>query len=272
MDDPARAIMRLAANLVAQSELKRPYQNLLRLASIQDIIQIKPVSMQDAGRLVPGKEGLIIQTNAAHSHGKQNFTVCHEIGHTLIPSYWQGPPERVDSGTGMHLPDREEEFLCDLAASELLMPTLEFQNELAFQRLHIWSVEQLAQNFGASREAAAIKCVHCGAGRVALIVWEAINLEPSRFNYRDESGANRFRIKFACCGGLFGGQVFPRGRVCVGATSVQQAYLRDGWHEGEETLPTLQGSERFYTESQAFTYRVGREWERKVLTFVFLSD
>jgi hypothetical protein len=241
------------------------------LASIQDVIRIESVSMQDAGRLVPSGEGLIIQTNAAHSPGKQNFTACHEIGHTLIPSYWQGPPSRVDSGTGMNSPDREEEFLCDLAASELLMPTTEFQRELAWQRLHIWSVETLAKEFGASLEAAAIKCVHCGAGRVALIVWEAIHLEPNRFNVRGSSSCSGFRIKSACCGGRFRDQTFPRGGVCVGAYTVQKAYQKDGWHSGEEALPTVQGSERFYTESQAFTYRVRGERERKVLTFVFLQ-
>jgi hypothetical protein len=136
-------------------------------------------------------------------------------------------------------------------------------------RFHVWSIEPLAKDFGASREAVAIKCVRSGLERAAMIVWESATPELDRQSNRNAVPSGPLRIKFACCGRGFEDCVFPRGCVASEQSLVQKIYGRDGWTAGEEDLPTSRGPVTFRTESQVFQYLVGDMWERKVITFVF---
>jgi Zn-dependent peptidase ImmA (M78 family) len=277
-EDPARAILAAAALLVAESGLKRPAQNLDLLASLQDILGIERIVMSDAGRLLPTPRGLVVQVNAGDTAGRQNFSACHEISHTLVPSYCAAPGARVDATTGMYGEDREEEFFCDLGASELLMPSAEFGDALAARGLTVAAISPLAEEFGASLEAAAIKCIRVAAAPAGVIVWEP-KLKPTQI--RDVSAPclfgpdeipgppEKLRIKFACCGAGLKGHFFPRDKSIDDESLIQRSY-NEGWVVcGEQELPTGRGPAAFYTESQAFDFRRGEGWERKVITLFF---
>lgn len=266
-DDPVAAIEVLAAQLVEDSGLARPFRNLKRMASHQDIFDIEVIPMSDAGRLIGTAKGLLVQVNAAHPETKRRFTTCHEIGHTLFPSYDPHRPSRVDHDTGLYAEDDEEEFLCDVAAAELLMPTAEFRRELAWHKLHVWSIDKLAKEFGASLEATAIKCVRVASEPVALIVWDSAMASTS--GSARGTMPPELRVRYAIYGSGFGSYRFAHGSAALPASLAVAAYQVEGTKNDRELLVTAHGPVTFLTESLAFPYIVGNAWHKKVLTFVF---
>src|SRR5438105_4255717 len=100
----------------------------LRGLEIAEMDRKYSVREQRDAVLVPtsdGKRGQILY-NASRPSGRVAFSVAHEIGHTFFPNSPSGARFRT-----MCDPDSREanelERLCDLAASELLMPIREFR-------------------------------------------------------------------------------------------------------------------------------------------------
>lgn len=118
--DARQAMVQQVHELLDEAEVKRPPVDLGMVASFQRIKQIQPTTMPQAGRLVPDRNDLIIQVNAKHTRGKQNFTAAHEIGHTLLPTYQASPSLIEDIAIGNYDESQEEEYLCDVAAAEIL--------------------------------------------------------------------------------------------------------------------------------------------------------
>jgi len=85
------------------------------------------------------------------SDGRINFTIAHEIAHTFFPNSVHGARFRtvqIDQSREAN----ELERLCDLGASELLMPEEEFLQERSKQ-FCLNDVPRLAEAFGSSYEA-----------------------------------------------------------------------------------------------------------------------
>src|SRR5437016_4006644 len=82
--DPRDVIIQSAAKLLEDAEIDKPPVDLRIVGSFQRVKDIQFVMMKHAGRLIPDGHNFIIQVNASHKRGKQNFTIAHEIGHTLL--------------------------------------------------------------------------------------------------------------------------------------------------------------------------------------------
>ncbi len=86
--------------------------------------------------------------NPLRPPGRVAFSIAHEISHTFFPNTVTGARFR-----DITAPDSREanelERLCDLAASELLMPVEEFQAE-AHGFYSLTRTEQLTEKFGSS--------------------------------------------------------------------------------------------------------------------------
>jgi hypothetical protein len=83
------------------------------------------------------------------------FSIAHEISHTFFPNTITGARFR-DLTAADSREANELERLCDLAASELLMPIDEFQREVrGFSSLT--RTEELAEKFGSSFEATVFR-------------------------------------------------------------------------------------------------------------------
>lgn len=276
-DDPEAAILSLASQLARDSELARPASNLKLLASLQDISDIEVCEMSDAGRLIPTELGLLIQLNSSHPEVRRNFSACHEIGHTLIPDYTSAPVAKIDDSTGLYGIDKEEEYLCDLAASELLMPMEQIQPLVREYGPTIEALIQLSQEFTASLEATAIKMTRLEVFDVGAIVWEPM-LKPTQ--QRDLEAPSLFgpdevpeprpklRVRFAACGGTLTSNFFPQHKSIDEDSLVYRAYSAGGVVKGKQELTTGKGPLVFYTESQAFDYWRANSLERKVITLV----
>jgi hypothetical protein len=174
MKDPQDAIVDCAIELLEEVGIDKPPVDLRIVASYQRVKSIQKVAMEHAGRLIPVGSNYVIQVRSMDSPSRQNFTIAHEIGHTLLLNS-QAPPHKVeDRTTGYYPQKQEEEYLCDLAAAELLMPSAFFWPLVEGKELTISLVEELSQVFDSSRQATAIRLMHTGLWPSAFVVWKQL--------------------------------------------------------------------------------------------------
>ncbi len=137
-------------------------------------VKIKSIDLPDHidAMIVPDEGGLIILLNSKICQPeRQNFSICHEIAHTLFPDYADfiqmraKNPDRTD-------PDREVETLCNIAASELLLPGDYFIESLREHGFTLKSVQPLAELYSASKMSTIIKMVGTGTKVCAVVFLE----------------------------------------------------------------------------------------------------
>jgi hypothetical protein len=168
--DPIAGITRLAEELVDEAGLDGPPSDLRMLASFQGIRCIRPARMVSAARLVPEGGALVIEVNENHSLGKQNFSVGHEITHTLFPTYSGEMVE--DEETGEFRDDMEEELLCDVGASVLLLPERWLRPVASELGSTLHTLFHTAERFEASLQATARKLTQIDLWPCAIVFWE----------------------------------------------------------------------------------------------------
>jgi len=109
--------------------------------------------------------------------GRQNFSISHEISHTLFPDGYEMVRNRFRSREKFD-PDRELEFLCDVAAAEILLPEEEFTSDVKRYGFGLGAVAALRERYQASREAVIRRMVQLDRGRSAAVFLEE-RLKPS---------------------------------------------------------------------------------------------
>lgn len=97
-----------------------------------------------------GRKGQIFY-NPSRLLGRIVFSIAHEISHTFFPSTTTGARFRNQCGSDSREAN-ELERLCDLAASELVMPLDEFRREVG-DTYSLDSLPRLCDRFGSSYEA-----------------------------------------------------------------------------------------------------------------------
>lgn len=133
-----------------------------------------------------GKRGQIL-FNPHRPAGRILFSIAHEVGHTFFPNTSGGARFRElcesDSREANEL-----ERLCDLAASELLMPIEEFQNEAGEYSLR--SVARLMQRFGSSFEPTVYRLAtaHPGLAAAGLLKFRLKKEEQRIVDARHSQG------------------------------------------------------------------------------------
>jgi hypothetical protein len=155
--DPVELIRELTRTLVLKAYnlgWSGPPFDPIQLAHILKLSVFPSEDVIDA-RIIPGRgESLIIEYNPYQRETRINFSIAHEIGHTFFP----------DCGTRIR--NREEdkdantwelEFLCDVAASEILLPYAEFSQEANSVPLSLHSLLDLANNHKASVESVFLR-------------------------------------------------------------------------------------------------------------------
>lgn len=210
--DPHRAVEQLAQALLEDAEVTAPPVNLRLIGSFQKIRDIQEAVMPHAGRLLPDGANYLIQVNAHHSRGKQRFTTGHEIGHTLIPSFQKHPRVIQDMVTGAFEAGQEEEHLCDIAATELLLPERLFRPLAMDLGCHLNAVIELAHTFEASREASARRFVEMNLWPCAFAVWHLcykdseahINQQLTLAGPEWARPEKKLRVRYAVSNQLFG--------------------------------------------------------------------
>lgn len=109
--------------------------------------------------------------------GRQNFSISHEVSHTLFPDGYEMVRNRF-RGRERFDPDRELEYLCDVAAAEFLLPEAEFTSDVERYGFGLDTVVILRERYQASREAVIRRMVQLDRGRSAAVFLEE-RLKPS---------------------------------------------------------------------------------------------
>ena len=174
--DPRSAVLSQARKLNEQyrSYEGSPSDPLKRLHIIASLsgLTVSPMNVEQKKSeprdavLIPsgtvrGVKGQIFY-NPSRPPGRVAFSIAHEISHTFFPNTSRGARFR-----DLTAPDSREanelERLCDLGASEILMPLEEFQSEV-----HGWytlaKVSELAEKFGSSFEATVFRLASAHPG------------------------------------------------------------------------------------------------------------
>jgi Zn-dependent peptidase ImmA (M78 family) len=109
-----------------------------------------------SGMLLRFHDGPVIKVNQNHNIARQNFSCAHEIGHMLyselkLETYINSIEHRTYNPPAQHRAHaRAIERLCDIVATELLMPESIFIKRLSFFGTSIYSIERMASIFHVS--------------------------------------------------------------------------------------------------------------------------
>jgi len=131
-----------------------PPFDVIQLAKLNGI-QVRPYELVTDARILPeSKEKFRIEYNPFQSAARINFSIAHEIGHTLFSDCAETIRYREEK-----LEDEswQLEFLCNIAAAELLLPYAEFSNEANDAVLNIDSIINLARKYNASVESVFLR-------------------------------------------------------------------------------------------------------------------
>ena len=196
--DPEEIIRHLARNEIADARnygLNGPPFDPRILASIMGIQheESKQLIHSEDAELQPiekGSKDLIIRYNPDKPKARQNFSIAHEIAHTLFPEYRD--QYKANHKIGKFNPDSEVEFLCDLGASELIMPSPEFNIDVKEIGISLKSLARLSKRYNASLEATAIRMITTNLHSCAMIVF-AYGHKPKEID-KIESEKNQLKL------------------------------------------------------------------------------
>lgn len=138
--------VKIVANWVLQG-VSCPPTDLDGIRSRLDISGFYPEDMSVSGELRREGKGFKIVYSSSLSPERRRFTIAHEMGHAIFEASGRNCPR-----TGTEL-----ERLCDLLATEILMPTHIFLSRLG-GRLSLQKIFELARTFKTSLSATAIRC------------------------------------------------------------------------------------------------------------------
>lgn len=149
------AVRVVVARLVAEDY--RPPTDLERAGAALGVVGCEArADLPVPGRLVQGSGGLVVEYADTLPRGRVRFTVAHELGHALF----------AKTGPGCPTYGSELERLCDMLATELLMPAEQFLARLS-QPWSVPTIFALAREFDSSIASTAIRCIELtGVGSV----------------------------------------------------------------------------------------------------------
>jgi Zn-dependent peptidase ImmA (M78 family) len=153
-----------------------------------------------AGRIYADPSGqLVMDLNVGDSEPRRRFTCAHELIHTAFPGFKRETRYRLDQSTGINQPNRsEEESLCDLGASMMLMPAALVAGNYRLEANGMKAVEQLADDASVSLEAAGNRLVKLSDRPAAFLVLEEGHKPADRAALRrGESVEPKLRVRYA---------------------------------------------------------------------------
>lgn len=201
VDNPELAIRILARRLLNDSRLKleldKPPFDLELIASLRGIkiCDEHPEHSEDA-ELIPTESGIIkMRINREKPRVRQRFSIGHELGHTLFPDYKlniqrRHKPTSFDSQSIA----KEIERLCDIAASEFVLPMPWFEEDILLVNRAEHLVD-IAGFYESSRDATVRRFVEIASEPHAAVYFEW-KLKPTQEKelIRDKDQAFMFDI------------------------------------------------------------------------------
>lgn len=242
------AIEQLARGALREAEIARAPVDLERVASFQGVREVMTVDMPSAGRLVPRGDGFVIEVRRDDPPPRRRFTIGHEIGHLLIPSYRQNPDVVVDLNTGAYSSrlDQALETLCDIAAAELTMPMDLFGPAAAECTCTLNTIVQLRTEFNGSWIATLRRLVETNLWPSAMVVW---SLDRNVSTGVDSVAGGIPRVQYAVASSSFGYQL-PTGLAAPKDGCIAHYFVRRVSNASFERLELPDGAMDFYVQVQ----------------------
>jgi len=164
-------VTRKAQILLKQSSVSGPPFLAERLAPFQGVKRIVREDLGNlSGLLLPLRDGFEIKINATHSPQRQNFSCAHEIAHTFFfEEEGRTVIERLKRENGKS--GNWEEDLCDIAASELLMPSQIFSGYASRYCFDIHALTPLSRIFETSINPTVLKLCDLNPKHCYVVHW-----------------------------------------------------------------------------------------------------
>ena len=201
--DPADAIRGRARQLVAEATAlgwSGPPFDLSQLASLRRLkvtVSNDLADDQDAC-VMPGH----ILLNSRKAGVRRRYSLAHEIAHTLFPDY-EAEVRRAGRLWRRDGDDSQVEWLCQVAASELLFPLDAFRSAISAAGLTLLGVMETATSFDASMEAAIRRTVETATDPVAGFIVRPIDANSGEWltvSSRDDySPYQPLAVAMVCC-------------------------------------------------------------------------
>jgi len=233
-DQDPEAVISAKAEALALAALsdgwEGPPYDPFELARRLNIAVVARDELYDA-RIVPGPgKRFTLEYNPSRPRGRMRFSVAHELAHTLFPDASKEIRYR-DPTVGLGGDDWQVEMLCNIAASELLMPTGAFP-QLRDESLDIEHLMDLREEYDVSTEALMLRVTKLAHEPVTMFA----SARTSRGNERDGSlTIDYWRGGSAGVMPLRRGARIPRSSVAYDCTAV--GYTAKGtetWSDGTE--------------------------------------
>ena len=221
----------LCEDLLDEGEVEPPVDVGL-LASLRGIVRIRQSPQAPAGMLAKDGGQLTVTVRATDGHERRRFTVLHEAGHTMFPGYLEVPRYRCKG------PKDREEQLCDIAASELLLPRRFLIPDLVEVGFGMGAVEQLASSYEASIESTALRVTDLWPARAMLLVFSVCHKPIEKG--REASVEPKLRLNYAHSRGRW---PFARRHKSVGENSPIGRAMRGEIVDEIGTLEEVLGSD-----------------------------
>jgi O-acetyl-ADP-ribose deacetylase (regulator of RNase III) len=160
VDDPVghmRELARHAALGAMADGWPGPPFDPVWLAEYLDIPVVQREDIRDA-RTVPGPDGKsIIEYNPVRPRGRLRFSIAHEIAHTFFPDCAEMVRNRAKRDE-MEADEWQLEMLCNVGASEILMPTGSFP-DLQQMEISIKALMEIRRTWDVSTEALLLRFI-----------------------------------------------------------------------------------------------------------------
>ncbi len=187
-----------------------PPFDLRLLASFlgHEVIDAKPTLSDDAELhpIIEQPGSFRIYCNPDCPVKRQNFSIAHELGHTIIP------PPNGQLRTRLHSEDPAYDFLerlCNLAAAEFLLPFSVFSKDLKASGISYTSMVALSELYTASYEAVGRRMITICDEPVGLAIF-SMKLAPRQmkeqgqgFLFYMDSPKEKLRVDYCYCNNSF---------------------------------------------------------------------
>ena len=127
----------------------------------------------ESGQTFPLKGNTIIIVNGNHSSERQRFTVLHEIAHIVLNLPSRNHAAKLSNSQLLSYKGRpREEVLCDVFASECLLPFDQLGRDVAKSEISLESVKSLASRYEASLTSTGSRFAVCSNLACAFVLVE----------------------------------------------------------------------------------------------------
>ena len=250
--DPVEAIKNAARGLIARSQIDHPPFSPFLMGQFQRVlrVELRPIGFDAC--LMPVDGGYEVHICKDHSEARRNFSMAHELGHLLMDPGGAPKGARRETNIGFSAAD-EEELLCDIAASELLLPAPFFEADAQVGGPSLSSVLELASLYKSSIAATTRRFVASGVWRCFFLVWSVGNVGSDPKLKLDQIIANAPRLPYKSAVSL------RDGTRILGALEKRNIVRGREWLKFDDVI-----EDQYYLE----TIRIGASTKPRLLSMV----